>query len=83
MNVTWQYAVVCANAAKTRLNEVGLDIFWNFLNYFKSRKRLLCQQCVMPTSAWRQCDASGQLTRFRSNLTCGAHMSLTQWLTRG
>ena len=25
MNVTWQYAVVCANATKTRLNEVGLN----------------------------------------------------------
>ena len=25
MNVTWQYDVICANATKTRLNEVGTD----------------------------------------------------------
>ena len=30
MNVTWQYVVVCANAAKTRLNEVGLNPRFKF-----------------------------------------------------
>ena len=30
MNVTWQYAVVCANAAKARLNEVGLNPRFKF-----------------------------------------------------
>ena len=30
MNVTWQYDVVCANATKTRLNEIGLNPRFKF-----------------------------------------------------
>ena len=30
MNVTWQYAVFCANATRTSLNEVGLNPRFKF-----------------------------------------------------